>query len=103
MVLLIQGIHLSPAITRWRSRGAAGIAVVEEGQRGGVDIVRVVLVREPWRGARWGAEVATLPQPPDDMAVAVAVRVVDFDDPVLVAQRQGQVVIRRGPTDLVGV
>src|SRR5262245_13114574 len=48
-------------------------------------------------------EVAALPQPPDDVAVAVPVAVVDLDDPVLVADREDQVAVRGGPGNGVDV
>ena len=60
-----------------------------------VDVVGVVLVGEPRVRVRGvDGEVAALPQPPDDVAVAGPVAVVDLDHPVLVADRQDQVAVR---------
>ena len=64
----------------------------------------VMLVREPGIRIRGvDGEIAVLPQAPDDVAIAGAVGVVDFDDPVLAAHRNEQIGVNRRPCDGIRV
>ena len=97
-------IQFLSAAMRSRVLALADVPVVEQHQRRVVDIAHVVLVREP-RGWVRGIdpEIAALPQPPDDVAVARPVGVIDLDHPVLGAQGHDQVPVRRRPGDGVRV
>ena len=76
--------------------GATGVAVVEEDQRVVVDEVGVVLVGEPRVGVRGvDREIAALAESPDDVAIPLAVLVVDLEYPVLVADGHDQVPVLR--------
>ena len=88
--LLVECPHLSAA-ARVGIAGTARVAVVEEDQRDVVDEVGVVLVAKPRVGVcRVDREIAVRAQPPEDVAVSLAVRVIDLDDPVLITEEQGK-------------
>src|ERR1700747_2974404 len=48
-------------------------------------------------------EIPSLPESPHDIAVALAILVVNFDDPVLMPDRKKEVSVIRGVNNCVGV